>query len=261
MTYFEKEENLVEMLQYVPYCQTLLLPNRIKDRKVFSKIHNQQKWKTHWINSSAKNALPPDFYSDKYKLMLEVMRVDDHGYKKNGKYRNPTYERERELENNIRGCVSDERGYISSDIFIVANTGLPSEEDHNYNFYLENFKRVIEKHRKKIAKYKQNHPGYKVLFYVFDESSAYFLAKDKTAKTPKPGEIVLGEHHLYWRDKAFLSAFMETEIDYVIWYTPFKMIATVEPCIELPKVCFFYCKKQIEKNIEYDIERMVSVEA
>ena len=33
-----------------------------------------------WINSSGKNDPPPDFYNDKKKLMMDVMRIDDHAY-------------------------------------------------------------------------------------------------------------------------------------------------------------------------------------
>lgn len=260
MTFYEKEKNLIEMLQDVPYYNTVLLPRGIKTRMLYSKIHNKLKWKRHWIDSSAKDALPPDFYSDKYKLMIEVMRVDDHGFKKNGKYRNPTYEREQMLENEIRKYVDNERIFNSLEIFIVPNTGLPTEEDHNYKFYTENFQRTIGKHKKKIAKYKENHPGHKMIFYVFDESSAYFLAEDKNVKTPKPGEVVAGRAHFFWRDKAFLKVFMDSEIDYLIWFTPFKKIVTVGPYVDWPKVYFFDCKKGVENLLDYDVERMVSVE-
>ena len=41
-------------------------------------------WKT-WIDASSKNALPPDFYNNKFKLMMDVMRIDDHTFvDKNG---------------------------------------------------------------------------------------------------------------------------------------------------------------------------------
>ena len=43
----------------------------------FLSLKSERKFK-NWINSSGKDALPPDFYSKKYKFMLEVMRTDDY---------------------------------------------------------------------------------------------------------------------------------------------------------------------------------------
>lgn len=261
MTFYEKEKNLIEMLQDVPYYNTVLLPRGIKTKILYSKIHNKLKWKRHWIDSSAKDALPPDFYSDKYKLMIEVMRVDDHGFKKNGKYRNPSYERERELENRIRNMTEDEETFNSLEIFIVPKTGLPTYEDHNYKYYLENFRRTIEKHKNKIANYKENHPGYKIIFYVFDESSAYFVPEDEKIKLLKSGEKALGFVHQYYKDKAFLQAFLDSDIDYLIWHTPFKLVQTMgNVSINMPKICVYDCKKAVKKTIDYNPEAMVSVE-
>lgn len=52
--------------------------------RVFKSIYNDSLWE-EWTDASAKDAPPPDFYNDTQHLMLEVMRVDDHGFKKKEK--------------------------------------------------------------------------------------------------------------------------------------------------------------------------------
>ena len=49
-------------------------------------------------------------------------------------------------------------------IVVNAVTDLPSNEDHNYQFYYENFARALEKHIKKIPLYRSNHPDKKLIF-------------------------------------------------------------------------------------------------
>lgn len=106
-------------------------------------ISDKTNWE-NWINSSGKDDPPPDFYSDKYRIMMDVMRVDDHERTGNrGKLFNPVRQRERMLHKEI----TDKFG-ISPDskveIHINAYTGLSSYEDHNYTLYKNNFRRVIK---------------------------------------------------------------------------------------------------------------------
>jgi hypothetical protein len=37
----------------------------------------------------------------------------------------------------------------------------------------------VKKHIKSIPLYQKNHPGYKTVFFVFDESCGYVLAEDE----------------------------------------------------------------------------------
>lgn len=260
MTYFEKEKNLVNVLQEIPCSETLFLSKRLNLRMLYSKIHNSFVWETHWEDRSSKGALPPDFFSDKFKLMLEVMRVDDHGYKKKGKYINPTYERERVIEKKLKQCIGDDGVYESLNIFVVPDTQLSTEQDHNYKFYLENFRRVLNKHKSKIDTYRKNHPGYKIVFYVFDESCAYMLPADPSVKRLKHGETVTGQPHNHFLDTTFLECFIESDIDYLIWCTPFKMFVSSDGVVDFPKVCVFDCKKKIKQQICYDKDRMIATE-
>ena len=97
-------------------------------------------------------------------MMLEVMRVDDHGFKKKGKIINQSLAREHMVERELREAgILDQFPNLKS-IIINADSGLPTEEDHNYCFYYDNFRRTLEHHKSKIGNYRMNHPGYKTIF-------------------------------------------------------------------------------------------------
>ena len=45
----------------------------------FNAVRNTKKW-ANWTYNAGKADPPPDFFFDKYQLMMEVMRVDDHAF-------------------------------------------------------------------------------------------------------------------------------------------------------------------------------------
>ena len=70
--------------------ETLILENfrTIKDREInfFGGLFNCLKIKfltkskfisKTWVDSSSKSGLPPDFHNNRFRIMMEVMRVDD----------------------------------------------------------------------------------------------------------------------------------------------------------------------------------------
>ena len=78
MNYFDKEERIIEWFQTTVDTEEVCFPFESDETiRIFESIHNENNW-DNWKNNSNKNAPPPDFYSDKYRLMMEVMRVDDH---------------------------------------------------------------------------------------------------------------------------------------------------------------------------------------
>ena len=213
-------------------------------------------WKTEWVDCSAKNDPPPDFYSESQKLMMEVMRIDDHAFEQNGKVINPTIQRESMRAKELRKKLN-----LSSDtqLFINSPTDLPSLQDHNYRFYKYNFKRVIEKHIEKIPLYRSNHPDYKLIFFVFDESSMY-CQTDIQNRIIKKDEPVLGKPHVWYFDKAFIDVFMNSGIDYLIWFTPYKC----DPlCAILQKKLGLYsllaCNQIVITPIDYPEDYMMSL--
>ena len=89
---------------------------------------------------------PPDFYNDKLKLMMDVMRIDDHAFEsKNGKIVNPTNQRESVIQKQIRKSGLLDSFPNVKNVIVTAVTDLTTDEDHNYKFYYSNFERVLMK--------------------------------------------------------------------------------------------------------------------
>lgn len=101
MLFEEKESNLLEDLRLI--CPQEIFHVNDDDETVgmFNSIYDECQWK-EWTDASSKDAPPPDFYNDTQHLMLEVMRVDDHGFKKKVRCETPI------MDGNInwkRNCV------------------------------------------------------------------------------------------------------------------------------------------------------------
>ncbi|MBD5486566.1 MAG: hypothetical protein HDR18_13775 [Lachnospiraceae bacterium] len=261
MYYLDSEKSIIKHFQSVKPKSVYFPIESEEVIKVFESIHDQENWKL-WIESAGKADPPPDFFSDTYKYMMEAMRVDDHSFKnKKGKVVNPTNSHIRDLEKEIMQSGIMEM-CPNAELMINAFTDLPTNKDHNYKYYYKNFIRIVEHHKKRIALYKRNHPNYKVIFFIMDESSAYIEAKniDDLTKERQVGEMVLGQPHLHFMDKRFIMAFENSDIDYLIWYTPFKLINSPTGKLDLPEVCVFDNKRSMQQSLEYDENHMVSVE-
>ena len=260
MNRYDKEINIIRDFQWMNNSEIALMTKDLKTISVLKSIHSKRKWKK-WIDSSSKNDLPPDFYNPDLKLMMDVMRVDDHTHiDKNGKIVNLHNKRESELlvemiNKNDSLRIAAEKG----NVFIIPRIDLPTDEDHNYNNYKECYNRVINKHIKKIKKYKENHPGYKVIFFVVDESSPYIKCfGEKRARVV--GESIYAQPHFWWVDNNMLSCFRDSEVDYLIWMTPYKHFDSKEKVV-LPKAIIYNVKKiKYDKLTTYNSSEMESIE-
>ncbi|MBR3418968.1 MAG: hypothetical protein IKG82_09800 [Oscillospiraceae bacterium] len=222
---------------------------------------NYTNWK-YWIDSSGHNAPPPDFYSDEFRIMMDVMRVDDHERKNSkGKTFSPHKQHEREIYQELerKGILAQ---FPNADVCINGWSGLPTYEDHNYTFYRKSFARIMHKHIKHIPNYKKNHPGYKVIFFVFDESTAYLQSPFKVNKQYQhtPFEAWCGDPHLYYADPVFLSSFIGRGIDYLIWFTPYKRFISRDKEADIPKICIFDLSQKHFKFKRFLEDRMESAE-
>lgn len=195
MNRYDKEINIINDFQELDTKEIFLFNNGVSIKRVFKSIYNKWRWK-NWIDSSSKKDLPPDFYNDNLKLMMDVMRIDDHAYEDSkGKVINPTNKRESQLLNEIASKNPSLKQAIDEGrVIINPDSGLRGEKDHNYIFYYKNFERVITNHLNKIQSYKKNHPGYKTVFFISDESSPYLMAVDER-RPNKPGEVIYGIFH------------------------------------------------------------------
>lgn len=259
----DNESFILEDFRMVSTRETLILGSIFNCSKIrFSLVNSFMR--KHWIDSSAKNDPPPDFYNNKLKLMMDVMRIDDNAYvDKNGKIQNPIHKKENEL---LKGYLGNDYKTVHNDIrcYVVASSGFSTHQDHNFTRYFDNFKRVIEGHNKKVDNYKKNHPGYKTIFFVYDESTEYIEVVDKkyVREHPQEGELSCGKPHIPCCDKSFLDIIKNSEVDYVIWYMPYKLVRHANgKQINLPK-CAIIERAKIPKEAFqiYNSDFMVSSE-
>ena len=263
MKMYDNENDIVEHFQMLSTESICLLTGETEEIKtIVSSILEDEGWK-NWVDSSGKGDPPPDFYNDELKIMMEVMRADDHGFiSPTGKTVNPTRQRESEIMRELQ-----EKGFLdkfpNAKLFINAVTDLPTNEDHNYKYYRDNFVNTVQKHIKSIKRYKENHPGYKVVFFVFDEASAYF-EMEKPHCNIAMGERFEAEPHLWFLDKAFMDAFKNSEIDFLIWFTPYKHCTafSVEDGtpLDLPQAVVYDVKNMEIPLKEYNVDFMESAE-
>lgn len=259
MDLFDNESEIIEHFQGEASSSICLIPQNDDTEHIYLAVHEQENWK-YWVNSSGKADPPPDFFSDKFGLMMEVMRVDDHAFiGKKGKLVNPTKALESERTKELRNRGIMDR-FPNAKLILSVQTDLPTEEDHNYTFYRDAFVRAIETHKKKIVRYKSNHPNCKVVFFVLDESSAY-MERTSDVKSHRVGQVVSVNVHWWFMDSAFLSIFRDSDIDYLIWYAPYKLIEFAGPKrVELPRAVVYNVKEMNVNAVTYHADLMESVE-
>lgn len=259
MNFYNKESNILEYIQECNPSEIVKVFSSSKLNHLLYSLKNE-KMSKYWIDSSGGRKLPPDFYNDKLKLMLEVMRVDDYVHNKNCPNALET-KMIRELEN-----IQIEKGlptFEEQNIKLLVIPDMKNASEHNYNNYVENFNKTVRKHIKKIPNYRNNHPNYKLGFIIFDESTGYIIPKDYAEyKNINYGDPILAYLHFYWLDKNLIDAFIDEDLDYVIWVTPYKNIAENGQLI--PSIFLIdikkYRKKYYKKTVDYSNQYVTSIE-
>lgn len=257
---YDREDLIIKRFQQLEFARIKINSIDIKLLKILVSIHNKRNWKK-WINTSGKNELPPDFYNPKLKMMMDVMRIDDHSrLNKDGKVINLHNKRESEITKELISKNSSiKEAYEKGHLYITPFTGTVGHADHNYRLYVDNFKRVINKHIGKIELYKKNHPGYKVIFFIFDESTPYM--KLKNCQPPKkPGDLMYGELHEWWNDNLMLKELKKSNIDYIIWYTPYKIFSPSKKIKYPMAVVYDVSKIKHNKSKKYNLTDLESME-
>lgn len=258
MITFDNERMIMDFFHSIETEEILFDNENKKNIDILESIYLQENWQK-WVDSSSKAAPPPDFYCDELKLMMEVMRVDDHAYiNEKGKSINPTLARENEKKKIL------EKMEIPEHVNLVLNvdTGLPTCEDHNYKFYYENFKRVIDKHNGSAEMYRKNHPNYKLIFFIFDESCNYAESLDERVdpKNTVLWQVVDAKPHVHFADKIFLDVIKNCKADYLIWFADNKIIQTPEGYCFPPKAVVYKIDEIKMTEMLYNEKNMVSTE-
>ena len=207
------------------------------------------KWK-----DNSKSNLPPDLINEKDALIMEVMRVDDHS--PDGK-KNPVLARQRQMSEEARPLV--EQLPEAANLFINAVTDLPTEQDHNYKFYYSSFQRTLRKHMSKLPTYRKNYPNSRTIFLVFDETSGIYFEKAFL----QDGQVI-GRPHFPFCDNRFLNEFINSDLDFLIWYIPYNHYESKGGHLILPRLILFDIKNArncpLLKRIDYDDDKMISNE-
>lgn len=134
MNRFDDEDKIISQFQRVNDNEVMFATQSETIEAVYLSIHTEALW-NNWINSSGKSDPPPDYYSPKDELMMDVMRVDDHAFvDKKGKIQNPTNAGESKLYKELKESGIQEI-FPNTELIVNAKTLLPSEQDHNYLFY------------------------------------------------------------------------------------------------------------------------------
>ena len=98
-------------------------------------------------------------------------------------------------------------------------------------------------------------------FLIFDEAAGYIQIVDKTVEV-RPGAEARGIPHLHFRDRNLVECFMNADVDYIIWFTPYKNIPGNKNIY--PLISVFDMKRQEiweKKLTRYDANEMVCLEA
>lgn len=193
----------------------------------------------------------PDFEDLTASLLLEAMVVDDHprpGKKDRTRARGGAVLRE------INELGLD----VHKDATVIASvsSGLPTNQDHNYRAYVEQFTRVVSDHARKVDAYRKERPGFNLGFLILDEATAYFETLEAFGR---PG---VGRPHFWFADAAFVDAMMQSGVECFVWLTPYKGVLTSDagkiPLPTLTLIDVALIAKQ--KPDLYSAQRMMSSE-
>ena len=250
---YDKEINILEDLHDLESNECFIVSDKINSKNYLNtaKIIDSILAETYideWIDNS-KSPLPPDFINKENHLIMEAMRFDDHS--SDGKH-NPVLARERSM---AEEAIEIRKLYPNARFMANAVTDLPTEEDHNYKNLYTGFQRTIRKHLSKLETYKNNYPNCKTIFLVLNETSGTYF---ESVNGP------LGRIHLIFFDNRFLNEFVNSDLDYLILFSPYNHFEALELKEELPKAVIFDIKhlknSKILQRIEYDEDKMMSNE-
>lgn len=193
----------------------------------------------------------PDFEDLSASLLLEAMLVDDHP-------RPGKKDKTRAREGAVLREIKELGLAVHSDATVVAavNSGLPTDQDHNYRAYVDQFTRTVSDHARKVYAYHAERPGFDLGFLVFDEATAYF---ESLGTFGRPGP---GKPHCWFADSAFTDVMVQSGVDCFIWLTPYKALHTLNVGeIPLPTVTIIDVAllAKAEPHV-YSAQRMMSAE-
>ena len=206
----------------------------------------------NWTDSSGKADPPPDFFNQSESLMMEVMRISHEQYVDDrGNPHDPSAAR---VSDFIKEMT--EVGGLAIDRFFKCNTVIEAKKEtdvvrpYSYQQYLESFNRVVGSHISKINLYRKNHPGFKLIFLIYDESVPYYIDDGATSSNSDV------QYYDPVYDEAIHKVLRNADVDMVIWFCPYMILAD-SPVV--PPITFFNPKNPIETEV-YNVEDVKCVQ-
>lgn len=148
-SYFNKEQSIVNELRKITLERCLILPSvNMSSFLAMFNIMNQSGAKC-WTNNSDNSNFPPDFFSNEYHLMMDVMRVSEYEWSiDDGKVLNPLIVNETSyIYDMIQKAERNEDVNFSSVSIVQLSKNVEWRHlDHSYQQWLNGFTRVITRH-------------------------------------------------------------------------------------------------------------------
>lgn len=250
----DDERFIIDIFRFLPSSKIKYLGRPLNCLRI-ERLIRSRFFSKSWIDSSSKSDPPPDFHSEKHKIMMDVMRIDDCVNERNNKNVMNSFQRAGVFMRKHFG--TDYKFKYNASLFFNANT--KNNKDFNFKGYFENFKRVLENHSNKVSNYRKNYPKCKTcVLFVCDESNNYIQLTDKTKiMNGQPyGEI---RPHFYYDDKKFLDVIKNVDADYVVWFGCYKLLFVNEKKARLFNACIYDVKHIKYDGINYDHSKMFKV--
>ena len=217
---FDNESNILKlMLMYLnnPKHDVQMFRGNSFERKILRFIQNI----SSFTENNGHDCLPPDYYSDSFSCMFDVLRINDAERKKG---RNPIIAQEQKMRKEFKNA-----GLLNSQYFQVAFEAGTSGDinEHSFPQYKKQAKRVIQEHINKIPLWVDAHPCIKHKgLLILDESRLCFEGTKTHIKDDYFAFAFDRNHglipHETWNDAEFIQPIYDSLLDFVIWINPYK---------------------------------------
>lgn len=262
---FDNEQNILNlMLMYfnMGMNDVRLFKENSFERKILRFIQNIRSF----TENNGHDCPPPDYYSDEFSCMFDVLRINDSEVKKTY---NPIISQEQQMRKEYK-----KEGLLDSPYFQVAFEAATSGDvnEHSFPKYKKQAQRVIKEHIDKIPLWIKEHPSiqHKGLL-VFDETGLCFEETKAHVKDDyfsytfnrDRGLII----HETWNDIDFIQPIYESKLDFVIWFNPYKnnnevlynynMANHDNPNVKYPAIIIVDTRFKRTEYIKYNYAKLV----
>lgn len=254
MRTLDKESELLNRYRSIPVFKIKYIGNFFSCLRV-ERLTRSIFFRKSWIDTSAKNQLPPDYHNDKHHIMMEMMRVDDCVGTLNGKHVPNAFEKENLY---LKKTLGEDYKKVRDDInvFFIPYTDDPTK--YTYEGYIKNFRETVLKHSNKIEKYKKNYPKCKkTIFFISDESNEFCETETLEDKENVQKGIsgIKVKWHVPCIDNKFIEVIKQCKCDYIIWMQEYKNQKR-RLSLLVPRILIIDVKHFKRKGIDYKTELM-----